>query len=94
MTTPGPTPELDPVAIDRVRFAMMLLVASTDDKHRNPHSARAELCAELAQRGDATAVAVAVADLAVAWMRRVGPTTLLDTTDELRKLAAALATVN
>ena len=96
MTTSDPTPhpELDPRAVEQVRFAMMLLAATAAAGDATSDPAHAALWTELGQRCDAADVAVAVADLAVAWIRRIEHATGLHWTGELQRLAAALATVD
>jgi hypothetical protein len=91
---PRPQPELDARAVERVRFAMMLLVATADAGSATGDPVHAPLWSELGQRTDAAEVAVAIADLAVAWVRRVEHATGHEFAGQLQQLAAALATVD
>lgn len=91
---PSSQPELDARAVERVRFAMMLLVATADAGSATGDPMHAPLWSELGQRTDAAEVAVAIADLAVAWVRRVERATGLEFSGQLQQLAAALAIVD
>jgi diguanylate cyclase (GGDEF)-like protein len=87
---PGSTHGTDPV--DSVRFAVALLTTATADLDQRT-TARNELAFEMTRRSDTVDIAVAVAELAAVWARRVAASDHADPDVELRQLAATIATL-